>query len=101
MKERFLLRSASQTVNPAKKKSKEDESSKVVDLHRVLVALVASLLNSNCSNLRGYAIQMLECHRERWIAKLEKQLEEDLEALHFPKCILVSVSVKDSSTNRQ
>jgi hypothetical protein len=31
---------------------------------------------------------MLECHRERWIGRLEKQLEQDLEALHFPQCIL-------------
>ena len=75
------------SVASGKKKSKEDES-KVVDLHRVLVAVVASLLNSTCSNLRKYAVNMLECHRERWIVRLEKQLEEDLEALHFPQCII-------------
>ena len=75
------------SVNPTKKKCKDDES-KVVDLHRVLVAVVASLMTSTCSNLRNYAVKMLECHRERWIARLEKQLEEDLEALHFPQCII-------------
>ena len=82
-----MHRANANSANPAKKKSKEDEG-RVVELHRVLVTITSSLLRSSCSNLRSYSVAMLACHRERWIGKLEKKLEEDLEALKFPQSIL-------------
>ena len=94
-----LFRSATNSANPTKKKSKDDEN-RVVDLHRLLVSIVASLLNSTCSNLRSYSVKMLECHRERWIGKLEKLLEEDLQVLQFPQCILDIEQVTAIITNR-
>ena len=68
-----VYRTCHHSTNPGKKRPKEDES-RVVDLHRLLVTIIASLLRSSCSNIRGYAVTMLACHRERWIGRLEKKL---------------------------
>lgn len=60
----------------------------MVHLHKVLVSMVIALSDSSCLNLRAYSIKMLNCHRVRWIKKVEKDLQDDLDALKFPKCIM-------------
>jgi hypothetical protein len=60
----------------------------LISCHRILVSIVSELINSSCLNLRTYSLTSLVYLRSITMPALEKELEEDLAALNYPKCVL-------------
>ena len=70
------------------KSSKGQDLDILVSCHRAMVLIVSELIESSCVNLRSYSLKCLMYIRSSAIPKLEKDLESDLEALNYPKCVL-------------
>merc|ERR1712018_183522 len=68
--------------------SKKTDHDIVVNSHQLLATIVGELLDSSCLNLRSYALQSLLYIRTSHLPDLESELESDLEALNYPKCVL-------------
>ena len=60
----------------------------LVSCHKILSTLVEALIDSSCLNLRNYALKSLMYLRTSYLPSLETELEKDLEALNYPKCVL-------------
>ena len=60
----------------------------LVSCHNILTTLVEALIDSSCLNLRNYALKSLMYLRTSYLPSLEAELEKDLEALNYPKCVL-------------
>ena len=76
----------SKVLEKSKNAKKEPET--LIQCHRVLVAFVSALIESKCLNLRTFALDSLFYLRSSHIPALEAELEADLEALNYPKCVL-------------
>ena len=60
----------------------------LVSCHGILVTIVSTLIDTSCLHLRTYALKGLVYLRSTSLPNLETELESDLEALNYPKCVL-------------
>jgi len=78
----------SNIIEKSKSNSKKPDYELVVKSHQLLSTIVTELIDSSCLNLRSYALQSLLYIRTNNLPNLEAELESDLEALNYPKCVL-------------
>ena len=81
----------SNVVEKSKSNAKKTDHELLVNSHQLLSNIVAELIDSSCLNLRNYALQSLLYIRRNNLPTLEAELESDLEALNYPKCVLGNV----------
>ena len=81
----------SNVVEKSKTNSKKTDHELLVNSHQLLSNIVAELIDTSCLNLRNYALQSLLYIRRNNLPTLEAELESDLEALNYPKCVLGKV----------
>ena len=72
-----------------KSKGAKKDHDVLVSCHNILSKLVEALIDSSCLNLRNYALKSLIYLRSSYLPALEVELEADLEALNYPRCVLV------------
>ena len=72
-----------------KSKGAKKDHEVLVSCHNILSKLVEALIDSSCLNLRNYALKSLIYLRSSYLPALEVELEADLEALNYPRCVLV------------
>ena len=78
----------SNVVEKSKSNAKKTDYDLLVNSHQLLSTVLAELIDSSCFNLRSYALQSLLYIRRNTLPNLEAELESDLEALNYPKCVL-------------
>ena len=81
-----FLHVISSVLEKSKNSSKDQEV--LIQCHRLLVSIVNELIESSCLNLRNYAVQSLIYIRSTNLPTIENELETDLLALNYPKCVL-------------
>jgi len=89
----------SNVVEKSKSNAKKTDHELLVNSHQLLSNIVAELIDSSCLNLRNYALQSLLYIRRNNLPTLEAELESDLEALNYPKCVL-GMEEEDLVTNQ-